>query len=361
MNHLKIFSLFSLLFLFTGCGQVAEQPFSKMITNIQEQFTQEQKEEVSVFDFASLNSIYQFSANLPEGLEVEYVSANKSINIFDPNAEGESNLEKSQLFIRNFRANSFLTLSTVEIIDTANTKIAGHDAVTYTIKKKSGVANFPNQPAWRNTEHKLVDVRLTKNNPSAFYVFSYNPEFGEEKFSAFTDSLVFHNDKNGLTQPLPFSHDRVTKKPFGIFVTPEKSPVDGERFSGYHTAVDYEISKEEDFKPVPVFAVCSGELLSKKMVSGYGGVVTQACLFDDQPVTVVYGHVGVTQISYDVGEHISAGAQITTLAEGNSEESGKERKHLHLGVYKGKNLDIRGYVPKEFQLNNWIDFEEYQK
>jgi hypothetical protein len=35
--------------------------------------------------------------------------------------------------------------------------------------------------------------------------------------------------------PLDRASGRVTKKPFGIFVTPQNSPVQPERFRGFHT------------------------------------------------------------------------------------------------------------------------------
>ncbi|MGE5392302.1 MAG: hypothetical protein ACM3NH_00970 [Candidatus Saccharibacteria bacterium] len=43
----------------------------------------------------------------------------------------------------------------------------------------------------------------------------------------------------GITGPLADWQERVTKKPFGIFVSPGHSPVDPERFRGYHTGTDF--------------------------------------------------------------------------------------------------------------------------
>lgn len=47
--------------------------------------------------------------------------------------------------------------------------------------------------------------------------------------------------ENILNIPLTDAAARITKKPFGIFITPQNSPVQPERFSGFHTGTDFEI------------------------------------------------------------------------------------------------------------------------
>ena len=56
--------------------------------------------------FSKFNSIFRFSADLPEGLEASYVPEIESVNISD------------KIFIRYFQANDFLTLSTVDKLQT---------------------------------------------------------------------------------------------------------------------------------------------------------------------------------------------------------------------------------------------------
>lgn len=306
-------------------------------------------------DFGSISRTYRFSGQLPEGMAVEYVSDIDSINVYATEAEGESVREKSQIFIRHFRANTFLTLSTVDILEKTEKKIGNHDAIAYRIKKKESVADFADQPSWRNEEHTVLDIRFADTNPSDFYVFSYHPSLDEKVFTDFVESLWFHNDADTFSEPVDYAADRVTKKPFGIYVAPGDSPIDEERFKGFHTGIDFEISKEEDYKPVPVYAICSGELVGKQQASGYGGVLVQRCQIDEEPVTVVYGHVIIDQVRHLNGEYVSAGEQITVLGEGYSEETDGERKHLHLSIHKGNNIDLRGYVNKEADLSGWID------
>src|SRR5579871_4518385 len=43
-----------------------------------------------------------------------------------------------------------------------------------------------------------------------------------------------------MVEPAKDFLQRVTKKPFGIYVTPTDSPVQPERFTGYHTGADGE-------------------------------------------------------------------------------------------------------------------------
>lgn len=161
--------------------------------------------------------------------------------------------------------------------------------------------------------------------------------------------------------PLTNAEKRVTKKPFGLKVSPANSPVQPERFSGYHTGVDYETVVDEATQDVFVSAVCDGTILQKRKAQGYGGVVVQSCVLGDQPVTVVYGHLALVSIAPKVGDALKAGDRFATLGQANSTDTGGERKHLHLGVKKGKVADILGYVQKEAELQGWIDFEQIRK
>lgn len=148
-------------------------------------------EKSNEIDFSLLNSKYKFSANLPQEFKAEYIPTSDSINIYNPDFSGNSSLEKSVIFIRNFKANDFLTLSTVNILSSNKSSVQGRPAVQYEIKKKKDVPNFPNQPTWRNEQHKLIDIRYSSSNPSTFFVFSYNPNLPEPEFSSFVDSLEF--------------------------------------------------------------------------------------------------------------------------------------------------------------------------
>lgn len=160
----------------------------------------------------------------------------------------------------------------------------------------------------------------------------------------------------GIFQPpLERAGERVTKKKFGMYITPQNSPVQPERFQGYHTGVDFEIFPEELNAEVQVHAVCSGELKLKKYASGYGGVAVQACELDKDPITVIYGHLKLSSIAADVGININVGEVIGILGANKSAETDGERKHLHLGFHKGTAIDIRGYVSSEAELANWID------
>src|SRR5690348_16155292 len=64
-----------------------------------------------------------------------------------------------------------------------------------------------------------------------------------------------------LTDPISNAAARVTKKPFGIYVTPQNSPVQPERFTGFHTGTDFETTPTEANSLVPFFAICSGKIL----------------------------------------------------------------------------------------------------
>lgn len=159
-----------------------------------------------------------------------------------------------------------------------------------------------------------------------------------------------------FTMPIDHAAQRVTKKPFGIYVTPGHSPVSPERFHGYHTGVDFEIFPNETTTPVVIKTICAGKLLEKAQARGYGGMVIQACTYNKQPITVVYGHLNIKSVTSTVGKPLAQGAVLGVLGKGYSTQTDGERKHLHLGIHKGKYIDTRGYVQNKSELKNWIDF-----
>ncbi len=144
-----------------------------------------------VVEFSKFNSVYKFSAEIPNTWAVEYIPNIESINIYDPNQAGPESLEKSVIFIRYFKANSFLTLNTVDILNRLETTVSSKAAVAYEIKKKDGIANFVSQPLWRSGPHKLIDIRYSPANPSPFYVIAHNPSLPQDQFDNFIGTLKF--------------------------------------------------------------------------------------------------------------------------------------------------------------------------
>ena len=55
-------------------------------------------------------------------------------------------------------------------------------------------------------------------------------------------SLAPHAEyiKLDFIQPTYEFKNRITKKPYGIFITPQTSPVQPDKFTGFHNAVDIE-------------------------------------------------------------------------------------------------------------------------
>jgi len=166
------------------------------------------------------------------------------------------------------------------------------------------------------------------------------------------------NDSSTIAINLPLNDalNRVTKKPFGIKISPATSPVQPERFSGYHSGTDFETFEAEAETEVPVYAICDGKVLVKQRVSGYGGVLIQSCNLPNVGlVTVLYGHLSLKSIGLNTGDPLSKGGLIGNLGKGYSAETDNERKHLHLSVHKGTAIEYRGYVQTEAELNGWID------
>jgi murein DD-endopeptidase MepM/ murein hydrolase activator NlpD len=158
-----------------------------------------------------------------------------------------------------------------------------------------------------------------------------------------------------IVSPLDRIKERVTKKPFGLLVDRATSPVQPERFSGYHTGIDLETFPDEVMTDVVVRAMCDGQVVIKRRATGYGGVLVSDCVIDGEKVTVVYGHLRLSSIMVNVGDRISAGDQIGLLGTGGSDETDGERKHLHLGIYLGSAVNIFGYVATRADLSDWLD------
>ena len=162
-----------------------------------------------------------------------------------------------------------------------------------------------------------------------------------------------------FTAPLPNAQARITKKPFGVYITPKNSPVQPERFQGFHTGTDFEIFPEELNAAVPVKTICAGKLLLKKSATGYGGVAVESCELNNQPVTVIYGHLKLISIASNVRDNLNAGDILGILGADKSAETDGERKHLHLGIYKGTSINILGYVQSQAELSGWFNPEDY--
>jgi len=161
--------------------------------------------------------------------------------------------------------------------------------------------------------------------------------------------------QNGFLVPISRAAERVTKKPFGIFIAPGSSPVSPERFRGYHTGTDFEIFPEEIDQEVQISAVCDGTLRLKEYASGYGGVAVETCNLNGIPITVIYGHLKLASIAANVGESLKAGDRLGILGAAYSQEADGERKHLHLGFHNGSAINILGYVQSQSALSAWLD------
>lgn len=155
--------------------------------------------------------------------------------------------------------------------------------------------------------------------------------------------------------PLDRAGGRVMKKPFGMLIAPATSPVQPERFSGYHTGEDFEIFPEEEDAPVAVHAICDGTIAEKRHASGYGGVLVERCKDEGRPITVIYGHLALSGVGKDTGTSLVAGETIGYLGATGSTDTDSERKHLHLGIHRGAGIDIRGYVATQGELSGWIE------
>ncbi len=150
-----------------------------------------------------------------------------------------------------------------------------------------------------------------------------------------------------------------TKKPFGIYITPATSPVQPEKFTGYHTGVD--IEQVQDSTDVPVFAINDGTVKVIQQVSGYGGVLIYETTIDNETVTILYGHIRLSSATKKVGDTVSKGEKLAVLGSPYSSETDGERKHLHFAIHKGSAIEYRGYVQNQSELSDWLNPDDIIK
>lgn len=223
----------------------------------------------------------------------------------------------------------------------------------------TGVAQA--QGEWMTTEFVPFQTMVSftpSSTPTGFVVFQKdNPSGLPEHADEVRVPVRFagQSERPSMVLPLDRATERVTKKPFGMLVDRATSPVQPERFGGYHTGTDFEVFPDEATTDVEVRAMCRGEVVVKRSASGYGGVLVTDCTIDDKKVTVVYGHLRLSSIEVEVGDQVAAGDRIGLLGTGGSDETDGERKHLHLGIHLGSAQNILGYVTTQSALVDWID------
>lgn len=148
----------------------------------------------------------------------------------------------------------------------------------------------------------------------------------------------------------------VTKKTFGQYINAENSPIENDRFTGFHTGDDVEVLDVTE--EVPFYALSDATVVAKRTVNGYGGVVILE--FTDptslQIYHALYGHVDITSVEVEVGDTVTAGQELGVLGDDASKETDGERKHLHFSLYPYSTTErYAGYVNSIDDLKDWID------
>lgn len=155
--------------------------------------------------------------------------------------------------------------------------------------------------------------------------------------------------------------ERKIVNPFGRYFPPGGKHPDSEicpnsvNYVGYHTALDIETSASEVNANVPVLSIADGIIRQRSNISGYGGLVIIEYVLAGQYYTAYYGHLDLSTVKLVLGDKINAGERIGNLGAACTSDNGVTRKHLHLGLHKGKEIDIRGYVSSRDALSDWVD------
>ncbi|RJQ35126.1 M23 family metallopeptidase [Candidatus Parcubacteria bacterium] len=209
--------------------------------------------------------------------------------------------------------------------------------------------NSEEKKSQNETNEPIVCAQDVKHCPQGFYVSRTLPNCD---FPACPGEI-----ENKIYEPIAQFKERITKKPFGIYITPETSPVQPEKFTGYHTGVDVEYDDLPQEK-INIYAIADGEIVRSGWVSGYGGMLAIRHKINDKNYIVIYGHLSPDDLP-KVGTKVEAKQIIGYLGQGYNHDTDNERKHLHLAIYTGTDVNVRGYVANQTELAKWLDPVEF--
>jgi murein DD-endopeptidase MepM/ murein hydrolase activator NlpD len=233
--------------------------------------------------------------------------------------------------------------------------LAALAVLTYFVTNKPNnsnqqTSNTNQSPA--NINNAVVNATVENKNTNTVAINS-QPATNQPSTNQPTTTSKLLESTDGFLQ-------RITLKPFGIYITPATSPVQPERFTGYHTGADAEYTDMQG-KLVEVKAIAVGTVVLSRRVSGYGGVVVIKHDINSQQILTLYGHLDPSSL-VAINTQVTAGQMIGKLGEGYTAATDYERKHLHLAMLKGKTVDLRGYVSTEKELQSgWYNPLDFYK
>jgi len=199
---------------------------------------------------------------------------------------------------------------------------------------------------------RLYQSKPKSSSPTSVASISPSPQVTA------TQTPMIPPNASALAQPVADFKAGVTKKPFGIYISPQNSPVQPERFTGYHTGADAEYA--DVTADVPVLAIADGTITYSQWTSGYGGCFILKADINGTPHSVLYGHIRPSTLP-SVGHKFKKGGQIAVLGTAYSTETDGERRHLHSAILSNSRIDVKGYVSSESQLSGWLDPLKYYK
>ena len=101
--------------------------------------------------------------------------------------------------------------------------------------------------------------------------------------------------------------------------------------------------------------IAKGRVKEVGEVSGYGGLIVLENQLEQKVVTTYYGHIDLKSLTLKVGDSVNSGQKIANLGDHCSKETSFKRKHLHFAVHQGDEIDLRGYIQNESELNSWLE------
>jgi murein DD-endopeptidase MepM/ murein hydrolase activator NlpD len=201
-------------------------------------------------------------------------------------------------------------------------------------------------------------------NPVSTQTVTTTPGDQSTTTSPATNPTPAETPASTLTLVYPLSNfvARITQNDFGKYypvggtTNPDRAVCpNATYYVGYHTANDLETFPDELNIAVSIKSIADGTVREVSPVSGYGGLIVIEYNLGGSTYTAYFGHINLATATVKAGDHVKAGQYIVDLGPQCSGTNGDVRKHLHFGLHKGTAIDVRGYVPDQTTLSNWVD------
>ena len=171
----------------------------------------------------------------------------------------------------------------------------------------------------------IIAVIVVLGGAGLYFLSQQNIEPREEAgFSSVEDKRIVQPTTTELAHVIDQAQERIKENSFGSF----------RQNKGYYTGIAFEsFAEEREGKEVPIYVFCEGTLGEKRFAIGYGGIAIQECVLEGQTVHVLYGHVDLESIEFNIGDELTPGTRLGNLGYHESAETDGAATQLPVDIH----------------------------